>query len=106
MQLVIEKRERMQLLKTCYNNMEHRGIYVMEKLLQQRFWWPEIKENVTWYIKSYHLYQIRQKYILEQPSVVTHILSIFQVLYTDIVHINLPSNDCKYIVHERCGLLS
>jgi len=47
--------------------------------------------------------QVRQRRALELSPVVTHTPSIFQVLHTDTVHMNPPSNGCKYIVHGRCG---
>ncbi|KXN86459.1 hypothetical protein AN958_10062, partial [Leucoagaricus sp. SymC.cos] len=43
---------------------------------------------------------------LELPPVVTHMPSIFQVLYVDTMHIAPPSNSCSYLVHGRCALSS
>jgi len=106
LQLVVVEENRMHLLKSCHNDMGHRGAYATGKLLQQRFWWPGIEENVIWYVRTCHLYQIRQKCALEIPPVVTHTLSIFQVLHADTVHMDPPSNGCKYVVHGRCGLSS
>jgi len=63
-QLVIGISERMRLLKACHNKMGHQGAYAMGRMLQQRFWWPEIEEDVIWYIKSYHLCQVRQRIAL------------------------------------------
>jgi len=59
--LVVTEDKRMWLLKACYNEMGHCGAYATKRLLQQRFWWPEIEEDIMWYIKTYHLYQIRQR---------------------------------------------
>jgi len=50
--------------------------------------------------------QVRQRRALELPPVVTHTLLIFEVLHADTVHMNPSSNGCKYIIHERYGLLS
>ena len=85
-QLVIGISEKMQLLKACYDKIEHQGAYATGRMLQQHFWWPEIEEDVIWYVKSYHLCQIRQRIVLEMPPVVTHMPLIFQVLNADIVH--------------------
>ena len=86
-QLVIEISERMHLLRECHDKMGHREAYAMGRMLQQRFWWPEIEEDVIWYVKSCHLCQIRQRIALETPPVVTHTPSIFQVLHA----IDIPS---------------
>jgi len=106
LQLIVAKEDQMRLLRSCHDEIGHRGGYATNKLLQQRFWWPEIEEDAVWYVRTCHICQVRQKRALELPPVVTHTPSIFQVLHADTVHINLPSNGCKYIVHGRCGLLS
>ena len=105
-QLVIEISERMRLLREYHDKIGHRGAYATGRMLQQRFWWPEIEEDVIWYIKLCHLCQIRQRMVLETPPVVTHTPSIFQVLHADTVHMTSPSNGCRYIVHSRYGLSS
>ena len=106
LQLVVVKEDRMRLLKLYHDEMGHRGGYATNKLLQQRFWWPEIEEDAMWYVRTCHMCQVRQRRALELPPVVTHTLSIFQVLHADTVHMNPPSNGCKYIVHGRCELSS
>jgi len=98
-QLVIEISERMRLLRACHDKMGHRGVYATGRMLQQRFWWPEIEEDAIWYVKSCHLCQVRQRMALKTPPVVTHMLLIFQVLHADTVHMIPPSNGCRYIVH-------
>jgi len=102
----VAEKDRMRLLKSCHDEMGHQGSYATNKLLQQRFWWPEIEEDAMWYVRTYHICQVRQQRALELPPVVTHTPSIFQVLHADTVYMNPPSNCCKYIVHGRCGLLS
>ena len=52
------------------------------------------------------MYQVRQRRALELLPLVIHTPSIFQVLHTDTVHMNPPSNGYKYIVHGRCRLSS
>jgi len=105
-QLFIGIDDQMRLLKACHDQMGHRRAYTMEQTLQQRFWWPEIEEDTIWYVKSYHLCQIRQRRVLKMPPVITHTPAIFQVLHVDTVYMSPPSNGCKYIVHGRCGLSS
>jgi len=55
LQLVVVKENRMCLLKSCHDNMGHRGAYATGKLLQQRFWWPGIEEDVIWYVRTCHV---------------------------------------------------
>jgi len=106
LQLVVAEEDQIRLLRSRYDETGHKGSYATNKLLQQRFWWPEIEEDAVWYVRTYHICQVRQRRALELLPVVTHISSIFQVLHANTVHMNSPSNSCKYIVHERCGLSS
>jgi len=106
LQLVVAEEDQMRLLRLCHDEMEHKGGYATNKLLQQRFWWPEIENDAVWYIRIYHMCQVRQRRALELLPVVMYTPLIFQVLHADTVHMNPPSNGCKYIVHGRCGLSS
>lgn len=105
-QLVVEAEHRMEIMKECHDNLGHRGAYATTKLIAQRFWWPEMEGDISWYVRTCHLCQVRQKMAMELPPVVTHTPSIFQVLHADTVHMSPPSNGCKYIVHGRCALSS
>jgi len=55
LQLVVAEEDRMRLLRSYYDKMGHRGGYATNKLLQQRFWWPEIKEDTMWYVRTCHM---------------------------------------------------
>ena len=55
LQLVVVEENRMRLLKSYHNDMGHKGAYATGKLLQQRFWWPVIEEDVIWYVRTCHL---------------------------------------------------
>jgi len=75
-------------------------------MLGERFWWPDIECDVTWYVKTCHHCQERSKRIIEIALTVMHTPLIFQVLHAGMVHMMPASNGCKYIVHGRCALSS
>lgn len=104
--IVLGPEHRMRIMKICHDNLGHRGAYATNKLIAQRFWWPEMDGDIAWYVKTCHLCQIRQKMALELPPVVTHTPSLFQTLHADTMHMTPPSNGCSYIAHGRCGLSS
>ena len=104
--LVVGKDDRMRMLKGAHDSLGHRGFYATKMLIAERFWWPEMERDVSWYCKTCHLCQERQKLLVKIPPVVTHTPSIFQVLHADTMHMTPKSNGCKYIVHGRCGLSS
>ena len=76
----------------------------MKSLIVERFWWPEMGCNLSWYCKSCHVCQERQKLLVKIPPVVTHTLLIFQVLYADTMHMTPKLNGCGYILHGWCGI--
>ena len=104
--LVVNKEDRMRMLRGAHDSLGHRGFYATKSLIAERFWWPEFERDVSWYCKTCHICQERQKILLKIPPVVTHTPSIFQVLHADTMHMTPKSNGCGYIAHGRCGLTS
>ena len=104
--LVVEKNQRMYLLKASHDSLGHRGFYATKTLIAERFWWPEMERDVSWYCKTCDLCQKRQKLLVKVPPIVTHTPSIFQVLHADSLHMTPKSNGCGHIVHGRCGMTS
>ena len=104
--LVVEKERRMYMLKVSHDSLGHRGFFATRALIAERFWWPEMEQDVSWYCKMCHVCQERQKMLVRVPPVVTHTPSIFQVLYADTMHMTPKSNGCSYILHGHCGMTS
>ncbi|KAF9439574.1 hypothetical protein P691DRAFT_647697, partial [Macrolepiota fuliginosa MF-IS2] len=73
-------------MRECHDKLGHRGAYATNKIIAQHFWWPEMEGDITWFVRTCHLCQIRQKMALELPPVVMHTPSIFQMLHADTVH--------------------
>ena len=96
----------MYMMKAAHDNLGHRGFYVTKTMVAECFWWPEVERDVSWYCKTCHICQTRQKLLVKIPPVVTHTLSIFQVLHADTMHMSPKSDGCSYIVHGCCGMTS
>ena len=104
--LVVEKSQRMYLMKASHDSLGHRGFYATKTLVGERFWWPEMERDISWYCKTCDLCQKRQKLLVKIPPIVTHTPSIFQVLHADTMHMTPKSNGCGHIIHGRCGMTS
>ena len=104
--LVIDRSQRMYLMKASHDSLGHRGFYATKTLVGERFWWPEMERDISWYCKTCDICQKRQKLLVKIPPVVTHTPSIFQVLHADTMHMSPKSNGCGHIVHGRCGMTS
>ena len=37
------------MMRAVHDNLGHRGFYATKSLIAKRFWWPEMKHNVSWY---------------------------------------------------------
>ena len=104
--LVVEQSQRMYLMKASHDSLGHRGFYATKTLIGERFWWPEMERDISWYCKTCDMCQKRQKLLVKIPPIVTHTPSIFQVLHADTMHMTPKSNGCSHIVHGRCGMTS
>ena len=104
--LVVDQSQRMYLLKASHDSLGHRGFYATKTLIAERFWWPEMERDISWYCKTCDICQRRQKLLVKIPPIVTHTPSIFQVLHADTMHMTPKSNGCGHIVHGRCGMTS
>ena len=104
--LVVDKDDRMRMMAGAHDSLGHRGFYATKMLIAERFWWPEFERDVSWYIKTCHLCQERQKTLLKIPPIVTHTPSLFQTLHADTMSMTPKSNGCGHIAHGRCGMTS
>ena len=104
--LVVNKEDRMYMMKASHDSLGHRGFYATKSLIAERFWWPEMERDISWYCKTCHICQKRQKILLRIPPIVTHTPSLFQVLHADTMHMTPKSNGCGNIAHGRCGMTS
>lgn len=102
--LVIDKNRRMYMLTAAHDHVGHRGFYATNKLLAERFWWPEMEKDVNWFVKTCHNCQERQKRLIRLKPVITHTPSLFQTMHADTLRMSPASNGCAYIVHGRCAL--
>ena len=104
--LVVDRSQRMYLMKASHDSLGHRGFFSTKSLVGERFWWPEMERDISWYCKTCDICQTRQKLLVKIPPIVTHTPSIFQVLHADTMNMSPKSNGCGYIVHGRCGMTS
>jgi hypothetical protein len=103
---VIEKTHRMYIMRSLHDHLGHKGSFATKEFVSERFWWPEMEQDIHWYVKSCHVCQLRQKTLVRIPPTVTHTPGLFQVIHVDVMHMTPASNGCKYIVHGRCALSS
>ena len=102
--LVVFKEKRMWMMSAAHDYLGHKGIYATEKLLKKRFWWPEMENDVTWFVRSCKTCQERQLKLIKAPPSRTYTPSLFQKVHIDVMKISPASNGCKNVIHGRCAL--
>ena len=100
-QLVLPKDRRLQVLREIHDNIGHKRFYSTHEIITQRFWWPRIKADIVWYLRTCHICQQQQTWQLLIPPVVATPAGLFSRVYMDTMH--LPAaGGFKYIVQGRC----
>ncbi|KAF7343686.1 DNA/RNA polymerase [Mycena sanguinolenta] len=102
--LVVPPHRRLFILTSAHDDVGHCGFYATRALLTERFWWPYLADDITWWISTCHLCQVRQTQKLLIPPTVAVPAPIFAKVYMDTMHMP-PSGGFKYIVHGRCSLV-
>ena len=101
--VVVSKDRRLFLLISAHNDVGHHGFYATNALLTERYWWPAMAQDISWFVRTCHLCQLRKtQHVLIPPTVATP-APLFSKVYMDTMHLT-PSSGYKYIVQGRCSL--
>jgi Integrase zinc binding domain/RNase H-like domain found in reverse transcriptase len=102
--LVATPGSRIAVLSAAHDDVAHKGFYATHALIALRFWWPHMRADLAWFIRTCRLCQLRQiRNILIPPTVATP-APLFTKMYADTMH--MPSSGgFKYIVQGRCSLV-
>lgn len=103
--LVIFPQDRLRILKACHDDVGHRGVFATKALLLERYWWPQVAQDIAWYVRSCDLCQKRQLRQIVIPPVVATPAPLFAKIYVDTMHLP-PSKGYKYVIQGRCSLSS
>lgn len=100
--VVLEDR-RLFLMASAHDDIGHHGFYATNALLVERYWWPQMKQDISWFVRSCHLCQLRKTQHVLIPPTVAMPAPLFSKVYMDTMHLT-PSSGYKYIVQGRCSL--
>lgn len=101
--LVAWPESRLTILRSTHDDLAHKGFFAIHALISERFWWPAMRSDIAWYIRTCHLCQLRQTRNVLIPPVVATPAPLFGKMYADTMHMP-KSNGFKYIVQGRCSL--
>ena len=102
-QIVVEPEKRPTILPELHDRVGHRGLFATRHFVCERFWWPDIKKDVHWYVKSCHKCQLRQTTKIHIPPTVPVPACPMVRIHVDSA--TLPGR-YRYLVHARCATTS
>ena len=99
---VLDPEDRPRALVEMHDYLGHRGISATVSFLAERFWWPELKADVAWYVRSCHQCQIRQTTKVHIPPTVAYPAPPMVRVHVDTM--DMPAaGKYKYFFHARCA---
>ena len=101
--VVINPSKWLLMLATAHDELGHHGDYVMQLHLTDQFWWPNMLADITWFVKTCHICQLRQMHNILIPPVVATPVPLFAETYMDTMHL-LKLGGFKYLVQGHCLL--
>jgi hypothetical protein len=101
--LVATTGSRLTILRAAHDDVAHKGFYPTNALIALRFWWPSMRADIAWFVKTCHICQLRQTRNILIPPVVSSPAPLFAKIYTDTMHMP-KSGGFRYLVQGRCSL--
>jgi hypothetical protein len=102
--LVVPQERRLFLITSAHNDVGHHGYFATHALLAERYWWPHMAQDISWFILTCHICQTRKTQQVLIPPIVAMPAPLFSKVYMDTMHMP-PSGGYKYIVQGRCSLM-
>ncbi len=94
--LVVLTHRRLFIIASAHNDVGHHGFYATNSLITERFWWPFMAFDISWFVRTCHICQLRRTQNVRIPPTVAIPAPLFAKVYIDTMHLP-PSGGYKYI---------
>ena len=101
--MVIYQAQRIFLMTSAHNDVGHHGFFATNALLTERYWWPNLSQDIAWFVLTCRICQLRKTQQVLIPPIVAMPAPLFSKVYMDTMHMPV-SGGFKYIVQGRCSL--
>ncbi|ETW76074.1 hypothetical protein HETIRDRAFT_330366 [Heterobasidion irregulare TC 32-1] len=92
---------RITILTAAHDDVAHKGFYATTALIAEHFWWPHMRQDISWFVWTCHLCQIHQtRNILIPPTAATP-APLFAEMYMDTMHMP-TAGSFKYLMQGHC----
>lgn len=103
--VLLDYHKRFSVITQAHDDLGHKGLYPTHARVKDRFWWPNLEEDIKWFVETCHECQTRQTTRLRIPPTVAPIPTLFQKVHMDIMLMPRVKN-LRYIIQARCALTS
>ena len=83
--VIIDKKRREELVAAAHNRCGHRGRDATWQHLNDRYWWPNMYNDVAWFVRSCNACQMRSRTRFIVPLSPHHTPAMFRVIYCDTI---------------------
>ena len=92
---------RRSLLAQVHNEVGHRGRDGTYKLLSERYYWPNLYDDVAYFVRSCYSCQLRSKMRPKIPFSPTWNSAILRCFHLDTVHMEKGRGGMRYLLHAQ-----
>ncbi|KAJ3510089.1 hypothetical protein NLJ89_g4871 [Agrocybe chaxingu] len=101
--LVIPTHRRLFIITSAHEDVGHHGFFATNALIVERYWWPFMAFDISWFCRTCHICQLRRTEQIRIPPVVATPAPLFAKVYLDTMFLP-PSGGFKAIIQARCSL--
>ena len=100
---VITKEDRISVLTQVHDGLGHKGFHPCRSILSSRFWWPNIMEDLKWFLRTCQKCQERNTFKLHIPPIIPEPATLFARMHLDTMFMP-KARGFRYIIHGVCSI--
>lgn len=97
--VVEEQAQRVRIIAQAHNDCGHRGRDPTYKKISERYYWPNMYTDITWFVRSCNACQLRDRTRKSAPLRITYSPSILRRFCLDTVHMPKGSGGKHFLLH-------
>ena len=101
--VIVDKNRRGELVAEAHIICGHRGRDATYTALKDRFFWPNMYDDIAWHVRSCNACQYRSKVRPVEPLSITLSPSVFRRFVLDTIHMPDGLYGFKYLMHASCS---
>jgi len=119
--VIFPKNRRKEILQEMHDEVAHHGIWAVNQQTTLRYFWPGIRKQIKYHIRSCHTCQLRKTNRMHIPVTISHPPSLFSKVYLDVMKMPLAKGkqwlvacrddlsgvtECKAIAKDRAKAIA